>query len=147
MTSYLVRPWEETKTFPCADCGAAATRVAGDVLADGTVRAVYRMTWVESHPERRAHLAIGLGSWDQRASRADRHLIELQVWHRDRYPSLTVIDSPSHREFVDNVLGIGLRRDQVVGTPVGRELFEITDQVMFHDPRVLAFLRTDRWPA
>jgi hypothetical protein len=146
MSDYLVRPWEETRTFPCADCGKQATRIAGELHRDGACRAVYRMTWVPSHPEVSAHLALGIGPWNEGASRTDRQLVELRVWHVDRYPSLAVVDSPSHPEFESVVLGVGLRRDQVVGTALAPVIFAMTDHAMFHDPRILAYLRTERWP-
>ena len=71
MSRLRVEPSDELTHQVCAHCGKGYASTYGFVSRDGEPHAVYFAALYERHPDRRAHLGIGIAHWSAGAEVAD----------------------------------------------------------------------------
>jgi hypothetical protein len=121
----------------CDCCGGVSHSVAGLLYNGGVAIAAYWMNWTEGHlSDSSANLDLVLGQWGEETGPADRYAVAMV--HRqlaDGTPSLMVIDAEGRPAADGRLAHVGLRRDQVIGTPLAVQVFAMTDAIYEQDER------------
>jgi hypothetical protein len=116
---------------PCPCCGDMSRSVWGLICENDITRGSYFVHWTLNQVEKHgAHIDLILG----RAPAGPRSAISLEYRIGDTGPSVMVIDAHGrhHAKIVERVL----RREDVIGTPLAKEVFAICDAVLLLDERV-----------
>lgn len=95
------------------------------------------MHWTEGHlADTGANLDLVLGQWGDGTGPEDRVAISL-VHHQqpDGSPSLMVIDAHDRPVSSGGLASTGLRRDEVIGTPLAQQMFALIDAIYLQDSR------------
>jgi hypothetical protein len=121
-------------TCPC--CGSDTACTLGEVVQDGNQVAKYLVKWTVGNPTH------DMG-W----------LLSLREPGSNRSVSVSLGYSFEHRAFMvhhvrdyswdaDDPAGYGeiLDRDQVIGTPLAKQVFDLVDDIWLSDPYVLDFV-------
>lgn len=132
----------EEERIPCDRCGRITRKVHGDVYAvwteDGTQRseymALYMASWIDGapyDPDHPARFHFTFGPWGEGTGPGDRMNARLlALWNEDG-PFVQVVDAPE-----TDLVGRGLRREEVIGSEFAQGLFAIYDAIWLQDPRV-----------
>ena len=121
----------------CDCCGHESRSVAGLVYEQGGACAAYWMHWTVNHlSDRGANLDLVLGAWGEGTSAEDRYAVSLVHFQQeDGRPALMVIDAHNRTAANGNLAASGLRRDEVIGTPLAEQIFALTDAIYEQDGR------------
>jgi hypothetical protein len=76
-----------------------------------------------------------LGQCGTGTTKADRYLVSLEFRRTERGPEFMVIDA-SQRQVGAELAHRGLLRDEVIGTPLAKQAFDIVDAIWIQDPRI-----------
>ena len=121
----------------CACCGRDSRSVAGLIYEGEAALAAYWMHWTVGHlSDPGANLDLVLGQWGDGTSAEDRFAVALV--HReqpDGRPALMVIDASGRPAANGRLARTGLRRDEVIGTPLAAQIFALTDAIYEQDDR------------
>jgi hypothetical protein len=121
----------------CDCCGGVSRSVAGLLYSGGVAAAAYWVHWTEGHlSDPGANVDLVIGPWGEGTSSSDRCAIAMV--HRqlaDGTPSLMVVDAEGRPAADGSIAQIGLRRDQVIGTPLAAQVFAMTDAIYEQDER------------
>jgi REP element-mobilizing transposase RayT len=122
---------------PCTCCGDRTRRVWGFVHRGDTTEAAYFVEWapgkVAGHG---AHVDLIVGNWGEGAGATDRVAVALEFRRTDRGPSFMVIDATGRSLASSELAGASLRREEVVGAPLAKRVFEIVDAIWLQDGRI-----------
>jgi hypothetical protein len=103
---------------------------------DATV-AAYWMHWTVGHlADHGAHLDLIIGRWGEGASSDQRAAVSLE--HRqqpDGSPALIVIDAADSSAAKSDLAALALSREEVIGTPLAKQVFDIADAIYSQDDR------------
>ena len=111
--------------------------VRGEVHDGSVTHALYFVAWTVGRVrEDGAHFDLIVGAWGEGASRSDRRAISLAFRRLDNGPSFMVIDATERPVAAHEDVGAALRRDQVIGTPLGQQAFDLVDAIWLHDQRI-----------
>ena len=123
----------------CACCGRTSRRVWGRVDGrDGTV-AVYFVTWTADHlAENGANIDLIVGSWGDETSSTDRVAVSLIHREGEGGAEVMVVDVDAQQFDHAALAQSGLRRDEVIGTPLAAQIFAIVDAICLQDDRLFA---------
>lgn len=80
-----------------------------------------------------AHVDLIIGRWGEGAESADRSAVSL-IFHPA--PGVRVIDASERSIARHALVGRGLRRDEVIGTPLARDVFALIDAIWLQDDRI-----------
>lgn len=121
----------------CDCCGRDSRSVWGLVNQGEASIAAYWMRWTEGHLEEvGANLDIVLGQWGEGTTSADRVAVALVHRNQDEgSPSLMVIDAQGRLVADGALAAVGLRRDEVIGTPLAPQVFALVDAIYEQDDR------------
>jgi ADP-ribosylglycohydrolase len=120
---------------PCECCGADSRTVWGFV--SGRESASYFVHWTLGRvPEKGAHFDLVMGEWGEHTTDADRFAVSLAFRQTDMGPSFMVVDAGSRRIAASPLVARTMRRDEVIGTPLAKRVFDIVDAVWLSDPRI-----------
>ena len=122
----------------CDCCGQDSRSVWGWVHHDkGPTVAAYWMRWSAGHLEDDgANLDLILGKWADDAGPEDRFAVALvHKQQSDGTPALMVIDAQDRPVANGSLASIALRREDVIGTPLAKQVFAITDAIYLQDQR------------
>jgi hypothetical protein len=129
----LVEPAEEMLAGPCPCCGDATRSLCGLIFKDDCAHAAYFVRWTPGRvPHHGAAFEIVLGAWGEGTGPADRLAVALELAPGEAGPGFRVVDAGPKEGLAER----GLRRDEVVGTPIARDVFEIVDAVWRDDARI-----------
>jgi hypothetical protein len=122
----------------CDCCGNQTHTIWGFVRAKGAAVASYFLQWtvnksIETHP---ANFDLIYGLWGEGTSRSDRKAISLVHFENAGVPGTSIIDAATRPIAASELVGSTLKREEVVGTPLAREVFAIFDAVLVQDPRL-----------
>jgi hypothetical protein len=121
----------------CDCCRRLSHSVAGLLYNGGVAAAAYWVHWTEGHlNDLGANFDLVLGPWGEGTGPTDRYAIAMV--HRqlsDGTPSLMVINAEGRPAADGSLAHIGLRRDQVIGTPLAAKVFAMTDAIYEQDDR------------
>jgi hypothetical protein len=128
----------QTQDFgPCDCCGSMSRLAAGFVTRDGDTCAGYQVHWTLGQIEKHgATFYVILGRWGEAAVAADRYAVALRYRNDSEATGFMIIDAGETRIASHPIVGRALRRDEVIGTPLAQEVFDIVDLVWLHDDRI-----------
>ena len=122
----------------CDCCGNQTRTVWGLVRAKGEAVASYFLQWtvnqsIDTHP---ANFDLIHGLWGEGTSQNDRQAISLVHFENDGVPGVSIVDAATRPVAASELVGSALKREDVVGTPLAREVFAIFDAVLVQDSRL-----------
>jgi hypothetical protein len=130
-----VTPWEE-RSGTCDCCGRTSKTIWGDVSAADHTLAVYYVHWTVGSADHNPNFDLILGSWGEGAGATSRILVSLEYQPRVQGGSFMVTDSEHRPANSPTLCGRALKRSDVVGTSLAKEVFELVDAVWLQDPRI-----------
>jgi hypothetical protein len=99
--------------------------------------AAYFVHWTLGEVDRHgAHFDLIIGKWGSDADPADRRSISLQFRRTERGPGFMIVDSTARPVASSSLVGKSLTRDDVLGTSLAQEVFELVDAVWLGDARI-----------
>jgi hypothetical protein len=133
-----VDPTESKESGPCECCGDFTRTVWGTVNQGEVGIAAYIMQWTQGKVDLHgAHLDLVLGRWGDGSEPSDRFAVSLEFRYTGTGPWFSVIDAGDRQVSNGGIAGRGLRRDEVIGTPLAARVFEICDAIWFQDVRLV----------
>ena len=139
MTAALtIKPLGSRDTGRCACCGRVSRAVWGLVDCGDKPHGSYFVHWTVGHVfENGAHFAVILRGRDNEANATERYAVSLEYRVRDNGPEFMVVDAVP-----DRVAKIGaladrfLKRNDVIGGPLAKTVFDICDAALAQDKRL-----------
>jgi hypothetical protein len=137
---------EKTQEFgPCDYCGSISRLVAGLITRDGGAYAGYQVHWTPGQIEKHgAGFFIILGYWGEGTVAADRYAVAVRYRADSEATGFMVVDADQTRIASHPLVGRALRREEVVDTPLAREVFDIVDFIWLHDDRITEITHAGR---
>jgi hypothetical protein len=125
---------------PCECCGENSRTVWGYVYCDNAAEAVYYVHWsLGKVAEHSAHFDIIIGEWGDGSEPADRRTVSLEF---RQGLGFMVIDATARKIAGEKIAGKALNRDEVIGTPLAQQAFDIVDAVWLQDARIAELTTT-----
>ncbi|MBX9776852.1 MAG: hypothetical protein K2Y71_20935 [Xanthobacteraceae bacterium] len=123
---------------PCSCCGDMSRKVSGYVYADSNAHAMHFVHWTLGQlPKHGAHIDIIIGLWGDGTTAQDRSAVSLEYRIGDTGPSVMVIDAHGRYHADGTLAKRALRREDVIGTQVGEQVFAICDAILLLDERLV----------
>ena len=116
---------------PCDCCGSNSRTVWGYVYRGNDAEAVYYVHWsLGKVAEHGAHFDLIIGQWGEGSEDTDRQTVSLEF-----QPGLgvMVIDAGPRKIATERIAGKALSRDEVIGTPLAQQAFDIFDAIWLQD--------------
>ena len=130
-------------TGVCDCCGKSSRSAWGLVSAGTRGIAAYYVHWTLGHiPDRGANIDLIVGSWGNDTTAADRCAVALAYRLLDTGPAMMVIDAGSRSFSRSSLVGKAMTRDEVVGTSLSQQVFDIADAILAQDDRISELLRS-----
>jgi hypothetical protein len=137
----------EKESGPCECCGCMSRLVTGFVRRHGEQYAAFQVHWTLGQLARHgASVYVILGRWGDDATAADRFAVAMRYRNDAETRGLMVVDADQTSIATNPLVGRTLRRDEVIGTPLAEEVFELIDFLWLTDGR-LAELASSSSPA
>ncbi len=129
---------EDTKDFgPCECCGSMSRYVPGFIQRDGEPYAGYQVHWTLGQIAKHgAGFFFILGYWGEGTLAADRYAVALRYRNDAEATGFMIIDADETEIASHPLIGRALRREDVVGTPLAQEVFDLVDFIWLHDQRL-----------
>ena len=131
----IATPGEES-VGTCECCGNTSKTIWGYVGTPKQTIAVYYVHWTVGSAQHSPNLDFIVGPWGDGAESKSRRLVSLLFRPSQGGGSFMVVDSESRPANNPEICGRALKRAEVVGTPLAKEIFELADIVWLQDPRV-----------
>jgi hypothetical protein len=119
---------------PCECCGKNSRTVWGYVYRGGVTEAVYYVHWsLGKVAEYGAHFDLIIGQWGDGSEDADRQTVSLEF-----QPGLGVMvkDAGSRKIASERIAGKAMSREDVIGTSLAQQAFDIFDTIWLQDGRI-----------
>jgi hypothetical protein len=137
MSEIALEPAGTSDFERCECCGRNSRTVWGLARRHGDAHAAYFVHWTLGRvAEHGAHFDLIFGRWGEKTIRADRYAIALEYRRTDQGPAFMVIDASTRRFAQNELVGRALRRDEVIGTTLATDAFELVDAIWLHDGRI-----------
>ncbi len=122
----------------CDCCRHESRCVWGSVDHGDATVAVYWVNWTVDHlAESGADFDLVLGAWGEDTTSADRVCVSLLYRKPEDHPwSVMVIDADRSKRIGGEIADSGLRRDEVIGTPLAPHVFAVIDAIFLQDGRL-----------
>ena len=122
---------------PCECCGDVTRRATGMVRRDGDPYALYEVVWTTHQVVRHgAEFSLILGGMGEGTTAADKFAVALHYFvEPDRF-GFMVVDASETPLASDPLVGRALSREDVVGTPLAHEVFDLVDAIWVKDPNI-----------
>jgi hypothetical protein len=135
---------QDTKDFgPCDCCSSMSRTVTGCVARDGEAYAVYRVHWTLGQVERHgASFYIILGYFGEGTMPIDRYAVALRYRCDSKATGFMVIDAEGTPIAEHPLAERALRREEVIGTPLAQEVFDLVDFIWLHEERISEITKT-----
>jgi hypothetical protein len=134
-----LEPGGSSVSGTCPDCGNETINVWGYAYRDEQAHAVYFIRWTRGHPERGAQLAISIGAWGGDATPDGRSCIGIECRLIDGAPAYRIADAAETPWAKEAFLGRMLLRDDVIGTPLAQQVFDVLDAITADETRFGSF--------
>ncbi len=122
---------------PCECCGDMSRKITGFVYRGDAAIAAYFVEWTLGQVDRHgAHFDLIIGLWGEGARPGDRQAVSVEFQRTAEGPGFMVIDSTDRPFSSSDLVERGLRRDEVLGTALAKEAFEVIDTIWLQDDRV-----------
>lgn len=135
-------PWEES-SGTCDCCGNTSKTIWGDVSTPQQGVATYYVQWTVGSAEHFPNIDLIIGRWGDDADPAQRILVSLMYRPGRNGGSFMVIDSERRPANDPRLCGRALKRVEVIGTPLAKEVFQLVDCIWLQDPRMAAVRELD----
>ncbi|HJU69777.1 MAG TPA: hypothetical protein VJ650_16165 [Gemmatimonadaceae bacterium] len=133
--------WRKLKVEPtgakehaCGCCGSVSRTVWGLVHGEAATLAAYFVSWVPGNQAHDASFDLVVGRWGDDTSARDRQAVSLA--YRASAGSFMVVDAATRPVNNPQVAATALLRDEVVGHPIGEQVFAITDAIFEKEERI-----------
>src|SRR5262245_33427491 len=121
----------------CECCGQHSRTVWGLAYRGGGAHAAYFVHWTLGRvADQGAHFDLVLGRWGAGTTKADRHAVSVEYRRTDRGPAFMVVDATARPIARHELVGLALRRSEVIGTAVATDAFELLDAIWLKDFRI-----------
>jgi len=130
-----VTPWNES-SGTCDCCGRTSKTIWGDISSDEDTLAIYYIQWTIGAPEHNPNIDLIVGAWGEGAKPEQRTLISMLYRPSSDGGSFMVIDAEDRYAFKRELCARGMRRVEVVGTPLAQEVFALVDAIWLSEPRI-----------
>ena len=120
----------------CDCCGNITRKIWGYIAKDDACIAVYYVRWVLDDLEHDPLFELVIGPWGDGTEAEDRFCVALIF--RASMGSFMVIDAHENRVSSSSLAGTGLRRDEVIGTPLAPQVFALVDAIWLKDRRLFS---------
>jgi len=122
---------------PCSCCGNNSRTVWGSLHDSGTQIASYFVHWTLGRLDHGANFDLVIGPWGDNSTAAERAIAAVSFRQTETGPGFMIIDAESRPIAKRGVLAkMVLRREQVVGTPMAKAVFELLDLIWLKDLRI-----------
>jgi hypothetical protein len=133
---YKVEPDGSNDVASCDCCGNASRTVWGYVYQDEDPLAMYFVQWTVGKPDHGANFDLVVGKWGDAASSKDRQAISVVYRNTELGPGFMVVDSENSRAAQSELVGRALSREEVIGTDLAQQSFDILDAIWVQDGRI-----------
>ena len=122
---------------PCECCGDVSRRATGMVRRDGDPYALYEVVWTTQQVVRHgAEFTVVLGRFGDDTTSADTFAVTLHYFiEPDRF-GFMVVDANETPIASNPLVGRALAREEVVGTPLAQEVFNLVDAIWVEDTNI-----------
>ena len=122
---------------PCECCGDVSRTATGMVRRDGDAYAIYQVVWTAQQIALHgAEFYIILGQFGDGTTAADKFAVALHYFvEPDRF-GFMVVDAHETSIASNPLVGRALRREDVIGTPLAQEVFELVDAIWLEDANI-----------
>jgi NADH:ubiquinone oxidoreductase subunit len=121
----------------CECCGHESRCVWGLIHNEAGTVAAYWAHWtvgrLDDHP---GNIDLAVGPWGDETSESDRAGVSLLYQLVDGNPQVMVVDARQDR--IGNLASTGLKRDDIIGTPLAEQVFNLVDAACIQDERVFS---------
>jgi len=128
-------PWDEDSGV-CDCCGNTSKTVWGDVSNPDQTLAVYYVQWTKGKPDHFPNIDLVMGPWGEGIEPEQRFLVSLLYDPGDEGGGFMVIDSDDRPANDGKICGRAMKRAEIVGTPLAKEVFQLVDTIWLQDPRI-----------
>src|SRR5689334_19689163 len=136
----LMFEFEEMKVSdfgPCECCGDVSRRATGMVRRDGDAYAIYHVDWTTQQVARHgAEFYLLLGRFGEGTTAADKFLVALHFFIEPDTFGFMVVDANQTPMATHPLAGRSLTREDVVGTPLAQEVFDLVDAIWLNDGNI-----------
>ena len=134
---FELKPESDEVTGRCECCGNISRAVTGLAYRGRDAYAAYHVHWTVGHiPEYGANFDFIIGEWGEGTSAADRSAVSLVYKISQNGPGFMVIDAGERHVAKSSLVGRALKREEVVGQPIARDVFALCDAIWLQDARV-----------
>jgi hypothetical protein len=134
--------WDQS-TGHCDCCGSQSKTIWGDLVDSSGTRAVYFVQWTVDRPEHMPNFDIILGSWAEGTTPRDRVLVSLLYRPHSGGGSFMVTSGKGRRGDKRSLCDRALEREEVIGTPIAKEVFSLVDSLWLTEPRLVEIRALD----
>ena len=134
MTILTASPWEESEST-CGCCGKTSRTFWGDVSAPEGPVAVYYVHYTVGSADHPPLIDVITGPWGEGTKPDERALVTM-AYKPGPGGGLMIIDAKGRPADDRAVCGRALGREEVVGTPLAKHVFECVDAVFIDDRRI-----------
>ncbi|MGS5088588.1 hypothetical protein ACVC7V_19075 [Hydrogenophaga sp. A37] len=135
MTSLTATFWKDSQGT-CDCCGQTSKTIWGDLSDDEGTQAIYYVQWTVGSPQHFPHIDLIMGPWGEGTQASQRQLVCLRFRPSPNGGSFMVVDAGDRHHTKAELCGRGLRRDEVVGTPLAPHVFQLVDTLWLTEPRI-----------
>src|ERR1700723_586420 len=107
---------------PCKCCGNMSRTVWGYIRREDEIVSLYYVHWTPGKLDRGARVELIIGQWGDNSSADERSAVAIACRVHEGEPQFMIRDA---EEKQDELASHALRRDQIVGTPMSAEIFEM----------------------
>ncbi|MGE0324153.1 MAG: hypothetical protein AB7K71_09940 [Polyangiaceae bacterium] len=136
-----VEPTNHNDTGPCPCCGDLTRSVWGHVVRDDETRAVYYVRWTLNQAKHGAIWMLSIGDWVD-AEHGHRDCVGLDCRAPEGSIAFMLVDAATTPWGNAPGLGTPLKREEVLGTPLAQEAFDLVDACLAQDDRLELMRRT-----
>ena len=139
METLRIEPTESKDSGPCSCCGNNSRCVWGFAHSAEATIATYFVHWTLTRvADHGANFDLIFGKWGEQALPADRCLVSLAYRLFNGTPQFMVIDGGGRP--ASELVGLALRRSDVLGRPIAEQAFAVADAILEQDPRIAELL-------
>lgn len=123
---------------PCDCCGNVSRTVRGYLHREtGDTEAAYLVQWTLGNVEEHgANFDLIIGEWGEGTTKSDRRAVAMKLRWIEGEPQLMFIDAASRPVAESDLVGGALTREDVIGTSIAQQAFDIIDEIWLYDPRI-----------
>jgi hypothetical protein len=133
----VVEPLDSKDFDVCEKCHGNSRKVWGYLHRGEQTEAAYFVEWTLGRvAEQGAHIDLIIGRWGDKSQRSDRFAVSLEFRHTETGPWFMLIDSEQRDISHSELVGKSMARENVIGTPLAKKVFEMVDAIWLCDERI-----------